>query len=85
MTWDGPDDPANPKNWPKSKKWTATILVSCFTFISPVASTMVAPALDDIADQFNITTSVEKILVMSIFLLAYAGVLEQILVFMCHL
>lgn len=46
---------------------------------------MVAPALDDIADQFNITTSVEKILVMSIFLLAYAGVLKQILVFMCHL
>jgi len=61
------------KNWPKGKKWTATILVSFFTFISPVASTMVAPALDDIAEEYNITSSIEKILVMSIFLLAYAG------------
>ncbi|KEF52091.1 uncharacterized protein A1O9_11717 [Exophiala aquamarina CBS 119918] len=72
VTWDGPKDHSNPKNWPKSKKWTATLLVSCFTFISPVASTMVAPALGDIADEYHITSSIEKILVMSIFLLAYA-------------
>ena len=38
---------------------------------------MVAPALDTIADDFDIKTDVEKFLVMSIFLLAYAG--EQIL------
>lgn len=48
------------------------LLVSCFTFISPVASTMVAPALDTIASEFEIQTDVEKFLVMSIFLLAYA-------------
>lgn len=33
---------------------------------------MVAPALPAIADEFGITNSVERMLVMSIFLLAYA-------------
>merc|ERR1711915_471374 len=66
------DDPADPKNWPDRKRWTATLLVACFTFISPLASTMIAPSLDTIADDFNITKDAEKALVMTIFLLAYA-------------
>lgn len=33
---------------------------------------MVAPGLDAIADEFSITSSIEKMFVMSIFLLAYA-------------
>jgi hypothetical protein len=49
------------------------LLVSSFTFTSPVASTMVAPALDTIAAEFKVESDVEKFLVMSIFLLAYAG------------
>ncbi|KAH9232879.1 hypothetical protein K456DRAFT_1910538 [Colletotrichum gloeosporioides 23] len=72
VTWSGPSDPANPKNWPKHKKWTATILVSCFTFISPVSSTMLAPALDTLADDLNVESDIETYLLMSIFLLAYA-------------
>ncbi len=72
MTWSGPDDQSNPKNWPKYKKWAATILVSCFTFISPVSSTMLAPALPTLSEEFKITSSVETYLLMSIFLLAYA-------------
>ncbi|ETN43755.1 uncharacterized protein HMPREF1541_02914 [Cyphellophora europaea CBS 101466] len=72
VTWDGKDDPRNPLNWPRRKKWMSTVLVSSFTFISPVASTMVAPALPDIADQFDIRSDIEQVLVMSIFLLAYA-------------
>ncbi|GJC94653.1 MFS multidrug transporter [Colletotrichum higginsianum] len=72
VTWSGPDDPMNPKNWAKHKKWTATILVSCFTFISPVSSTMLAPALDTLADEFDVKSDIETYLLMSIFLLAYA-------------
>jgi MFS family permease len=59
-------------NWSYARKWSATLLVSCFTFISPVSSTMVAPALHEIADEFNIKSDIERYLVMSIFLLAYA-------------
>lgn len=72
MTWSSEDDPANPINWPNRKRWTATLLVACFTFISPLASTMIAPSLDTIAEEFNITSDAEKALVMTIFLLAYA-------------
>ncbi|RSL69002.1 hypothetical protein CEP54_002574 [Fusarium duplospermum] len=72
VTWDGPKDPANPHNWTKHKKWLSTILVSCFTFISPVSSTMLAPALPDLADEFDIESDFETYLIMSIFLLAYA-------------
>lgn len=72
VTWDGPDDPSNPHNWTKNKKWLSTILVSCFTFISPVSSTMLAPALPDLATEFNISSDFETYLLMSIFLLAYA-------------
>ncbi|KAJ6446648.1 multidrug resistance protein [Purpureocillium lavendulum] len=72
VSWDGPSDPANPMNWTWQKKWTTTILVSCFTFISPFSSTMVAPALDDIGRDLNITPGFSQALVMSIFLLGYA-------------
>ncbi|KAF3401926.1 Efflux pump vrtL [Penicillium rolfsii] len=72
VTWDGPDDPDNPKNWPMRKKWAATITVSLFTFISPVSSSMVAPALSTIAAQFNVTDQIISQLMLSIFVLAYA-------------
>jgi len=26
VTWDGPDDPQNPKNWSKGKKWAVRII-----------------------------------------------------------
>lgn len=72
VTWTGPSDPHNPKNWAFKRKWAATIVVSIFTFISPVSSSMVAPALGSIAEEFRIERSVEQSLVLSIFLLAYA-------------
>ncbi|RDW69360.1 MFS multidrug transporter-like protein [Coleophoma cylindrospora] len=72
VTWEGPSDPANPKNWPIKKKWFATVVVSSFTFISPVSSSMVAPALTAIGRDLNITNDVELSLTLSIFILAYA-------------
>ncbi|QSS65558.1 polyamine transporter 1 [Histoplasma capsulatum] len=72
VTWSGPEDPENPLNWSHPAKWAAVLIVSSFTFISPVSSTMVAPALAAIGKEFGITSSMEQVLVMSIFLLAYA-------------
>ncbi|KAI3329431.1 MFS general substrate transporter [Xylariaceae sp. AK1471] len=72
VTWTGPDDPKNPKNWKYSKKWAAVFTVSLFTFISPVSSSLVAPALGKISDELNITQDFEKNLTLSIFILAYA-------------
>ncbi|KAL1845958.1 hypothetical protein Plec18167_009088 [Paecilomyces lecythidis] len=72
VTWEGPDDPENPKNWSMKRKWAATFVVSCFTFISPVSSSMVAPALGTIAAEFNVKNEVESQLMLSVFILAYA-------------
>ena len=72
ITWDGPADPSNPLNWSQQRKWTATLLVSCFTFISPFSSTMVTPVLDDIGAEFGIEGEFARALVMTIFLLGFA-------------
>lgn len=72
VTWESADDPENPHNWPKHRRWASTILIAMFAFIAPMASTMVAPALDTIADEFEVQSDIEKFLVMAIFLLAFA-------------
>ncbi|KAJ5261256.1 MFS multidrug transporter [Penicillium angulare] len=72
VTWDGPDDPENPKNWSSTNKWMAVVMVSLFTFVSPVSSSMVAPALDKVAEDLDISSEFVLQLTMSIFILAYA-------------
>ncbi|KND90374.1 putative transporter [Tolypocladium ophioglossoides CBS 100239] len=72
VKWDGPDDPQNPKCWPIRRKWAAVICVSSFTLISPVASSMVAPGLEAIGQDLDITSELERALVLSIFVAAYA-------------
>ncbi|KAF9560806.1 MFS general substrate transporter [Agrocybe pediades] len=72
VNWDGKDDRKNPKNWSYKKKWTTTLVVSAFTFISPVSSSMVAPASNQIAMQFGITSTALISMTTSIFVLGYA-------------
>lgn len=72
VQWNGPDDPENPKNWKGSSKWAAMGVISMYTFMTPVASSMIAPALTAIASDLDIGSSSEQQLTMSIFLLAFA-------------
>ncbi|KAF8800056.1 MFS polyamine transporter [Phlegmacium glaucopus] len=72
VDWDGPEDPLNPKNWPYRQKWAATIVVSSFTFISPVSSSMIAPAAAQVATDFGITNNVVIAMTTSVFILGYA-------------
>lgn len=58
-------------SWSFKKKWAATAIVSAFTFISPVSSSMIAPASDQLADQFGVTNNAVIALMTSIFVLAY--------------
>jgi hypothetical protein len=72
IDWDGPQDPENPKNWSSTRKWAATITVAMFTFISPIASSMVAPALEHVARDLDVPPGFQTSLLLSIFVLAYA-------------
>ncbi|KAF7970451.1 hypothetical protein HWV62_23895 [Athelia sp. TMB] len=55
-----------------SRKWVAAFIVSSFTFIWPMSSSMIAPASTQLAAEFGITSTVTIALVTSIFVLAYA-------------
>jgi hypothetical protein len=72
ITWSGPDDPENPRNWPNSMKWRNTWTVSLFVFISPVSSSMIAPAMQNLGSDLGMQTEIEIYLSMAIFILAYA-------------
>ncbi|TFK37877.1 MFS polyamine transporter [Crucibulum laeve] len=72
VDWDEANDKFNPKNWSYKRKWAATIVVSSFTFISPVSSSMIAPASAQVAQDFGITSSVLIAMTTSVFVLGYA-------------
>ena len=58
-------------SWKFSRKWAATVIVSAFTFISPVSSSMMAPASEQIAQDFGVTNSAIIALFTSVFVAAY--------------
>lgn len=66
------DDKRNPKNWPMRRKWAAVSVVSAFTFISPVSSAIVAPAMVQMSKDLHLNGEIMQAMVMSIFVLAYA-------------
>ncbi|KAI1176154.1 major facilitator superfamily domain-containing protein [Nemania sp. FL0916] len=72
VTWDGPEDENNPKNWAKMRKWRTTISVSAFVLLNTLSSTIVAPALPQIARDLHVTSDAEELFLLSIFVLGFA-------------
>lgn len=72
VTWDSPDSQENPRNWSKRHRWAVTTLVSSYTFLSPLASSMIAPALPLLSEEFHVRSSVQQSLMLSTFVLAFA-------------
>ncbi|KAJ7602914.1 MFS polyamine transporter [Mycena polygramma] len=69
VDWDGPADKENPWNWSAGKKWIATILIASLTCISPLTSSIIAPASEKVAEDFGVQNSVVIALFTSIFLI----------------
>lgn len=70
VTWDGLDDPQNPKNWSSKKRWSTTVLISLFMTVSPISSSMVAPALDAIGSEFGFQSAFQSQATLAVFVLA---------------
>lgn len=70
--WDGQNDPQNPQNFAPKKKWALLALISAFTLVSPLASSMFSPAVAYMAAEFHETNETILSLSVSIFLLGYA-------------
>jgi hypothetical protein len=80
-------DPENPRNWPFAKKWTTTAVVSVphystrrcsamlqvslYTFVSPLTSSIMAPGLPEVATKYNISNETIVALTLSIFLISF--------------
>jgi len=58
-------------SWSYRRKWAVTFVVSAFTFISPVSSSMVAPAAEQIAHGFGITSTAIIAMTTSVFVLGF--------------
>ncbi|KAI9369643.1 major facilitator superfamily domain-containing protein [Aspergillus egyptiacus] len=70
--WDSQDDPQNPQNFPKGRKWGLLLLLSAFTTISPLASSMFAPAISYMAADVGETDQTILSFTVSVYLLGYA-------------
>ncbi|GLA46418.1 hypothetical protein AnigIFM63604_009891 [Aspergillus niger] len=69
--WDSQDDPSNPQNFSPKRKWMLLALMSSFTFISPLASSMFSPAISYVAADFGVTNETLLSFSVTIFLLGY--------------
>ncbi|KAB8077643.1 major facilitator superfamily domain-containing protein [Aspergillus leporis] len=72
VTWDGPDDPENPKNWRSSRKWMAFVPMSLYNLLSSMPSVTVAPALSAIYEDFGFRSNTLLILSLSVYFLGSA-------------
>ncbi|KAK5988699.1 Efflux pump radE [Cladobotryum mycophilum] len=73
VDWDGPDDPENPLNWPSRKKFAVVAIVSAITFISPLASSIFAPGIQQVMDDFHSTNPELASFIVSVYVIGYAS------------
>jgi hypothetical protein len=71
VTWDGPDDPENPMNFPRSKKWRITMLSSAMTFCVSFASSVFSTSTVVAAEEFGVSNEV-MILGVSLYVVGFA-------------
>ncbi|KAI2669805.1 hypothetical protein CBS147332_7975 [Penicillium roqueforti] len=72
VDWDGPDDPKNPLNWPATKGFGHVVIVAILSMVVNIASTMVAPAMEGVARDLEITNMTLATFAVSIYLLGFA-------------
>ncbi|CAG5184540.1 uncharacterized protein ALTATR162_LOCUS10960 [Alternaria atra] len=66
VNWDGPDDPKNPRNWKKSFKLLNVLLIGLSILCTNFSTTMFAPAAPQLADEFNVHSSILSTLSVTI-------------------
>jgi hypothetical protein len=72
VCFDGPDDPLDPLNWPFTKKWGMVLLISAITFLTPLASSMFAPSVPEVMEEFGSTDDMLRGFMVSVYVLGFA-------------
>ena len=70
--WEGDDDPQNPMNWSSFRKWGAISVVSAITFLTPLASSIFAPGVPMVMDEFHSNSDLLSGFVVSVYVLGFA-------------
>lgn len=70
--WNSPDDPANPQNWSNWLKRSNIVIVSAICFVTPLASSMFAPGVPQLMEEFNSTNTELAGFVVSVYILGFA-------------
>lgn len=70
--WDGDDDPENPYNWPSWLKLLSCIIISLLTFVTPLASSIFAPAIPALMVEFHSDSTELAAFVVSVYILGFA-------------
>jgi multidrug resistance protein len=70
--WEGQDDPNMPLNFADGNKFLLLVLISAMAFISPLASSMFAPGVSFMNEEFHNTSTILSAFCVSVFLLGYA-------------
>ena len=55
VDWDGPDDPENPQNFSKLRKWYTTMILSSLTFTVVFSSSIFSSGEMEVAKKFGIS------------------------------
>ncbi|KAI5865180.1 MFS general substrate transporter [Durotheca rogersii] len=72
VDWDGPNDPANSKNWPDSQKWMNVTVLSVMSVVTPLGSSMFAPGIPGIMVEFQERSSTVATFLLSVYILGFA-------------
>ncbi|KAL1979287.1 hypothetical protein VTN96DRAFT_6307 [Rasamsonia emersonii] len=67
----GPDDPENPVNWSRGKKFFALMAGMMQVMNSTIGSSLPSGAIEYIADDFHVTNQAQLVLPISVFLVGY--------------
>lgn len=73
VDWDGPDDPANPRNWSKAFKMANIFLVSLSVLYCNLATTMFSPGAKLMQREFGFKSDAIEILTITIASLGFAA------------
>ncbi|CAN3373487.1 hypothetical protein DIURU_003043 [Diutina rugosa] len=70
VTWDGDDDPENPRNWPVKQKAFFVVQIAFLTMSVYLASAIYTPGVDQIMEDFHVG-SVVATLPLTLFVIGY--------------
>ncbi|KAG8929741.1 hypothetical protein FRC02_005130 [Tulasnella sp. 418] len=70
VKWDGPDDPENPKNWSKLKRWYLTMASGLLVLNATFSSSAPAGILGQLVQEFQLS-HIEAVLTISLFVAGY--------------